>query len=81
MGDIVKFKSKNQNVIDFMKEFIEIAETEGIDNVMVACKLKQKDATVMTGYSNLAMAEKQELLGHIQLDIINEMIKQNYVTP
>ena len=56
-----------------------------IDNVLIAFKLRQKDNAqdvphIMTGYCNLDMTEKQELIGHIQVDVIDDMIKQNYLT-
>lgn len=79
MGKIIRFSSKNDNVIKFLEEAIENAKEYGVDNALVAFKLKQEDAYIMTGYCNLDMGEKQEILGHIQVDIINDMIKQNYV--
>lgn len=81
MGKIIKLKTKNDNAIEFLEEAIEIAKKENVDNLMIAFKLKQENANVMTGYCNLNMAEKQELLGHIQVDIIKDMIEQNYITP
>lgn len=81
MSNIIKLRTKNDNVIDFLEEAIDIVKKENVDNVMIAFKLKQDDANIMTGYCNLNMGEKQELLGHIQVDIVNDMIKQNYITP
>lgn len=79
MGKIIRFNSKNDDVIKFLEEAIENAKRYKVDNAIVAFKLKQEDAYIMTGYCNLDMGEKQEILGHIQVDIINDMIKQNYV--
>ena len=79
MGKIIKFKSKSDNAVDFLKDALEKAKEYKVDNVMIAFKLRQEDAYIMTGYCNLDMAEKQELVGHIQVDIINDMIKQNYI--
>lgn len=79
MGKVVRFKNKSDNVIEFLEEAIRQAKEYNVDNVMIAFKLKQEDAYIMTGYCNLEMAEKQELLGHIQIDIVNDMIKQNYI--
>ena len=75
MGKVVRFKNKSDNVIEFLEEAIRQAKEYNVDNVMIAFKLKQEDAYIMTGYCNLEMAEKQELLGHIQIDIVNDMIK------
>ena len=79
MGKIIKLKSKQENVIEFLKDAIVQAKKHNVDNVMIAFKLRQEEAYIMTGYCNLDMAEKQELIGHIQVDIVNDMIKQNYI--
>lgn len=78
MAKIIKFKTKKENVKKFLNEVIEEVDNLEIDNMIIASKLK--DGTVITGYTkNLDMGEKQELLGHIQADIINEMILINYI--
>lgn len=78
MGKIVKFKTQKENVKDFLDEVKEEVDNLEINNLIIASKLK--DGTVITGYTkNLDMGEKQELLGHIQADIIDEMIRINYI--
>lgn len=81
MSNIIKLRTKSDNVLDFLEEAIDIVKKENVDNIMIAFKLKQEDSNVMTGYCNLNMGEKQELLGHIQVDIVKDMIEQNYITP
>ena len=80
-NNIIKFKSQTDNVVDFLEDAIDKAKEYKADNVLIAIKLKGEDGYVLTGYHNLSLAEKQELIGHIQIDIINEMIHQNYITP
>lgn len=79
MGKIIRLKSKQENVIEFLEDAIVQARKYNADNVMIAFKLKQEDAYIMTGYCNLDMGEKQELLGHIQVDIVNDMIRRDYL--
>ncbi len=79
MGKIIRLKSKQENVIEFLEDAIVQARKYNADNVMIAFKLRQEDANIMTGYCNLDMGEKQELLGHIQVDIVNDMIRRNYL--
>ena len=79
MGKIIKLKSNQENVIEFLEDAIVQARKYDVDNVMIAFKLRQEDANIMTGYCNLDMGEKQELLGHIQVDIVNDMIRRNYL--
>lgn len=79
-NNVIKFKSKTDSLLEFVDEIKEQIKEYNIDNMIVACKLKDDDHYVITGYKNLTMAEKQELVGHIQVDIIDEMIRKNYVT-
>ena len=80
-NNVIKFKSKTDSLLEFVDEIKEQIKEYNIDNMIVACKLKDDDHYVITGYKNLTMAEKQELVGHIQIDIIDEMIRKNYITP
>lgn len=80
MGKIIRFKSKSDDVEKFLEDALEKAKEYKVDNVMIAFKLRKEDAYIMTGYCNLDMAEKQELISHVQIDIVNDMIKQNYIT-
>ena len=79
MGKIIKLKSNQENVIEFLEDAIVQARKYNADNVMIAFKLRQEDQYVLTGYCNLDMCEKQELIGHIQIDIIDDMIRRNYL--
>lgn len=79
MGKIIRLKNKSDDVVNFLEQAISEVKKDNIDNVLIAFKLRQEDAYVMTGYCNLDMCEKQELLGHIQVDIVKDMIKQNYI--
>lgn len=80
MGNIIHFKTKTDNIIEFLNNVIEDVKKNNIDKIIVACKDKENQL-VLTGYANLNRAEKQELLGHIQVDIIRDMIESNYITP
>ena len=80
MSKIINFNVKTNNVIYFLEDLKREIEERNIDNIMIACKDKRENE-VLTGYVHLETAEKQELLGHIQVDVIDEMIKANYVTP
>jgi hypothetical protein len=78
---IVRLPSKNTDVLNFVEELKEKIETDGIKTLMVACYGSKDNEYVVTGYVNLSNAEKQELLSHFQIDIIDAMIRENYVTP
>lgn len=78
-NNIIKFKSQTDNVVDFLEDTIAKVKEYKADNVLIAIKLKGQEHYVITGYHNLNMSEKQELIGHIQVDVIDEMIHQNYI--
>lgn len=84
MSKIIRFKSKTQNVLDFLDEIKEEVEKNNIQNIMIACKIPESENpaqySILTGYAGLDTGGKQELLSHIQLDIVKDMINQNYVT-
>lgn len=76
---ILKFKTKSDDVVDFLEEAKNHAVTHGIDNVMILMKLKGEDSHVLAGYCNLNVFEKQELMSHIQVDIMRDYIEANYI--
>ena len=43
-----------------------------------AILIKAKDGTVISGYWNCNYAEKQILLGHMQVDIIDAVVQATY---
>lgn len=83
MAKILNFNQSNENVIKFLENVIESAKQDEADNILVAYKTKDEEGLplVMTGYCNLDNMTRQELLGHIQIDIVKKMIDENYITP
>lgn len=74
--NIIKFKSNSDNLVDFIDSAKNKAKEDKIDNIIICWKDK-KNKEICTGYYNLEAGEKQELLGHIQADIIDNMIRVN----
>lgn len=79
MGKIVKFRTNTDNTLEFLDMLkFEVANLE-IDNMMIACKCR--DGSVLTGYTkNLDYGTKMELKSHIEMDIIKEMIENNFTS-
>lgn len=77
MSKIIKFRTRTDNTLEFLDMLkFEVANLE-IDNMMIACKCR--DGSVLTGYTkNLDYGTKMELKSHIEMDIIKEMIENNY---
>jgi putative heme iron utilization protein len=76
MAKIIKFKTQADNIQGYLKEFIKMVKRDKIDNIMICCKDKQHKE-MCTGYFNLDMGQKMEMVGHIQADITDEMIRTN----
>lgn len=80
MAKIIHFKTKKEkDIIDFMNEVIQIIKDGNIQSIAILSNLENGD--VATGYYNLSINEKQVLLGHFQMDIMMNLIAENFVTP
>lgn len=77
MSKIVKFKSKSDIAVEFLEMVIQEVKEGHLDNILIASKDKI-NRNVLTGYCNLDEGEKHELIGHLQVDVIRDMIDRNY---
>lgn len=77
MSKIIKFKNKSDDLIEFIENNIKVLKERKIDNIIMTCKDKNT-GEILTGNFNLDAGEKQELLGHIQIDIIDDYINNTY---
>ncbi|MDR7237132.1 hypothetical protein [Neobacillus drentensis] len=68
-------EAKQEALVTHIEEFLQMAKKGEIKNFLVSAE--NIDGTVMTGYCNLDVAEKQYMLGHIQVDINYEIVKVN----
>lgn len=75
MSKIIKLPVKSETVEGFAEEIKEFILTNNGKSVMIA--MKCDDGTVLTGYYNCEWAVKLEMLGHVQCDIIDQMILTN----
>lgn len=67
----------NDNVTqeNFLKDVMSIIEKNNVESIVFAVKLS--DGNIMTAYNNCNLPTKQELLAHIQIDIINQVVITN----
>lgn len=81
MAKIYDFSKKikapvGETLKDFLqKTTIELEEIESAESIVIAIKLK--DGSWLTGYSKADWGTRNEALGHIQADIIEQMVKEN----
>lgn len=78
MAKIIRLSDKMDRYLsptEFLQDSIRHFEAEGITTLLIAGK--NADGFVMTGYYECDFGTRQELVGHIQCDIINQMIEAN----
>lgn len=73
MAKIVKFPLNTNNFEDFLQESFRYLLEIGAYNCVLAAKCK--DGTVLTSYYNCDFGDRQELIGHLQYDIIHHVVK------
>lgn len=73
---VINFNPKTTKTVDFVADALETVKAENVDNMMLCCKIKHPndDDYVLTGYCNLTLVEKLELLSHLYLDCITQII-------
>lgn len=64
-----------QGLIAHIEDLLNKAKAGEIKNVMVAAEAT--DSTVMTGYYNLDVQEKQYMIGHFQADVTMALVEAN----
>ena len=77
MAKIIHFPSpKNEDTPEeFMLDTIETIKEMEVETIIIAAK--NKEGYWVTGYLNADWATRNEALGHIQADIIDQMILSN----
>ena len=78
MANIIRFPRPDkeyESTTDFLLDSVNILLDEGVESVLIAGKAK--DGQVVTGYYKCDSGLRQELCGHIQCDIIDQMIRAN----
>lgn len=76
MAKITRIR-QGESLENFLYDVLEMARKGEMDNVILA--FKQKDGNVATGYFGLDAAERQNLISHQQMDVVKNMIDENYV--
>ena len=79
MSKVLHLGGVAQSPIGFLKQSLDVITNlppeEEIVSIVIA--FKAKDGSVLTGYFNAPNPIRQELVGHIQCDIIDQMILIN----
>jgi hypothetical protein len=75
MAKILHLPNKSDTIAEFLAEVRDNCYSENVENILIA--LKTCDGRVMTGYFQCDFGTRLELVGHIQCDIIDQMILAN----
>ncbi len=64
-----------QGLIAHIEDLLSKAKAGELKNVMIAAEAT--DSTIMTGYYNLDVQEKQYMIGHFQADVTMAIVEAN----
>ena len=78
MSKIIKFKNENNNLVEYLEELIEVVKEHKLDNILIA-SIDKLDNKVVIGHCNLDLYERQNLIGHLQVENILDVIDETYL--
>ena len=70
-----KQEQSQQELIVHIEQLLQAAKDGDVTNVLVAANCT--DGTIVTGYCNLDIGERQYLVGHVQTDIAFAVVEAN----
>jgi hypothetical protein len=68
-------EAKQEALVNHIEDLLNMAKNGEIVNLLISTE--HTDGTIMTGYCNLDVGEKQYMLSHVQVDINYEITKIN----
>jgi hypothetical protein len=78
MGKIYHFPdTKERTIKESIENSANIADQQESEAIAYVIAVKCKDGSWLTGYHNADWGTRNEALGHIQADIIDQMIRNN----
>ncbi|MGD9678426.1 MAG: hypothetical protein AB7V16_08795 [Vulcanibacillus sp.] len=75
MAKIIRFKTPQDNLIETLERILELARNGEIENFILAAKLPNGE--VATSWSNADVGTRNELVSHLQLDVVYAVIEAN----
>ncbi|XJZ25970.1 hypothetical protein ACF5W4_11210 [Bacillota bacterium Lsc_1132] len=79
MGKVIEFKTKDQqgqeSLVRRLEELVEMAKAGEVKDFVLAGH--STDGTVLTGFSNAEINQRQELISHLQVDVVYEVCRIN----
>jgi hypothetical protein len=84
MAKIVKFPSKERNVVEQLEFLLEKAKEGDIKRFVFAAELNRKEQEedsqnlIATTWVNADVGDRQYLLSHLQLDIVHAVVEVNF---
>lgn len=75
MGKVLKFK--DDNIVTVLVDLLEMAKSGELKSILFAGKVE--DGNIVSGWSNATPGHRQELIGHIQIDVMVAVMERNYI--
>ena len=77
MGKIIKLKTNTDNVLDFLDQIKKAVKEDKIKSLIFVGKCE--DEEFVTGHTKMSLNQEIELKSQLEITIINDMIKLNYI--
>lgn len=75
MAKIIQFPGTKSTLEEFLQEAIEVMKEMGVGSCLMAEKTAEGE--VVTAYHDCGFGTRQELCSHIQVDIIDSVVRAN----
>jgi hypothetical protein len=79
MGKVIVFETRDQkdqdSLVRRLEELVEIAKAGELKSFVLAGH--SDDGTVLTGWANAGINQRQELISHLQIDVIYAVARIN----
>jgi hypothetical protein len=75
MAKIIRFKTPQDNLVEALENLLEMAKKGEITNFIFASKCS--DGNIATSWSNADVGERNELVAHLQIDVMYAVVEAN----
>ena len=78
MSKVIKFKNENSSLVKYLEHLIEDVKEYKLDNILIA-SIDKPDNKVVIGHCNLDIYERQNLISHLQVENVLDIIDETYL--
>lgn len=75
MAKIIRLKTPQDNMVEALEDILKMAKRGELTNYILAAK--RSDGEVITSWANADVVERNELVSHLQIDVVYSVIEAN----